>query len=203
MTDARLRGEWLHALKFNELSGDAWRVFTSALMWSAESGTDGRVPMRYVRLLHPDGDKPDAAAELVTAGIWNRTADGYQLVDWDGALGQSTAAQVETYKAHARKRSRDFRERERVKLAKSVTRDATDDVTRDVREHVGKGEGEGSGYGEVPFSSENESVNSDTGEVFDWPTASLGQSFEEPEPESESDPWAVEDASVKAVVGWS
>lgn len=113
MTDARLRGAWLGKMRFDDLSDAAWRIFTSALMWSAEQGTDGVIPTRYVRQLHPLGVMEGANSELVDAGVWKRTPDGYALIDWAGELGQSTAEQVEKY-----------REKNRVKAARQRQRQA-------------------------------------------------------------------------------
>jgi hypothetical protein len=176
MTDARLRGEWVSSMKFDALSDKAWRMFTGALMWSAENGTDGFIPDRYSKRLHPDGSDIHAEKELMDAGLWSKTRDadgnkGLQLDDWDGALGQSLALQVETYKANARGRSKRYREKERAKLARVVgfiegpdTGDATSDVTRDVREHVGKGKGKGKGD-----VDDEGSVDEQTGEVSSAP----------------------------------
>lgn len=149
MTDARLKSEWLNAMRFDALTDAAWRVFTGALMWSVDNGTDGAIPTRYLRMLHPDGAKPEAFAEIEKAGLWVATKDGFQLDDWDGALGQSTAAQVAAYKENAMKRARAYRERERAKLTKPKMSQppVTGDVTRDVREHVGVGKGKGKGKG--------------------------------------------------------
>ncbi|WP_148061413.1 hypothetical protein [Frigoribacterium sp. PhB160] len=161
-------------MKFDNLSDKAWRIFTGALMWSAENGTDGFIPDRYSKRLHPDGSDIQAEWELSEAGLWEKTRDadgnkGMQLVDWDGALGQSLAIQVETYRANARGRSRRYREKERAKLAKSVgftdesvTRDVTGDVTSEVRPHVGEGKGKGRGTGDV---NDEVSLNEETGEV--------------------------------------
>lgn len=169
MTDARLRGEWLGNLEFDLLSDRAWRVFTGALMWCAQNGTDGFIPDRYHNRLHPDGanlETRKAEKELTDAGLWEKTrhqplGKGYQLIDWDGFLGQSTAEQVETYKANARERQRRYRERERSKLEKRVM----SDVTR----HVGKGTGEGEreGEGDHRVGSAVPEVDSATGEVLD------------------------------------
>lgn len=150
MTDSRLRGEWLNSMRFDDLSDVAWRVFTNALMWSNENGTDGHVPTRYLKMLHPDGVKTEAYAELAAAGIWTSQPVGYFLNDWKGALGQSAAIEVETYKANARGRQQKWRDRQRDKLARTVGfQDSDSDVTRygtrDVTENVGKGEGEGLG----------------------------------------------------------
>lgn len=156
MADARLRGEWLGALDFDSLSDTAWRVFSSALMWSVEQGTNGLIPTRYLKSLHPDGEKADAFTEIVKIGKWSRVTDGYQLTDWAGALGQSTAEEVETYKQNARERQRRYREKQSATLAAKSTRgdrptftddsatgDVTGDVTVAVTRDVGKGKGEG------------------------------------------------------------
>ena len=195
MTDARLRGEWLNSLRYDDLSDAAWRVFTGALMWSAENGTNGLVPDRYMKMLHPDGTKPEASLELLNGGFWSKSAAGYQLTDWDGQLGQSSAEQVETYKANARNRQRSYREKERLKMARvvgftdssgapagsGVTRDITSDVTSDVRTHVGKGTGEGKGSGYQGTAVDDE-ADASTGELPpssaspSWPVVSIPNS---------------------------
>ena len=182
MTDARLRGEWLNSMKFDNLSDPAWRVFTSALMWSAENGTDGFIPGRYHKRLHPDGINNGAEAELIEAKLWVKArgeneVKGYQLIDWDGALGQSTAVQVETYKANGRDRQRKFREKERQKLAKTVgfedkgttpvTRDVTGYITDGITRDVGKGKGKGPAVIKEVSGNETHLVNLQTGEVVD------------------------------------
>lgn len=133
VTDSRLPGNWLTDIRYADLSDRAWRVFTGALMWSNEQGTDGIVPARYLRLLHPDGDVDEALDELEKAGIVHRPNGGGILLprwsDRDG-LGQSTAEQVRNYRENARERQRRHRESTR-----SVTRDSQRDVARD----VGKG----------------------------------------------------------------
>jgi hypothetical protein len=171
VTDARLRGEWLHSMKFDDLSDTAWRMFTRGLMWANENGTDGYIPTRYVRQLHPDGDQPSAQQELVAASVWTLDATGAHFKSWDSLLGQSTAAQVETYKNNAADRARKYRERQRQQSAKrvgfsessdTITRDVPSDVTGDARAHVGIGEGEGQ-------AKDNEAekwfVDNDTGEI--------------------------------------
>lgn len=112
MTDARLRSEWHGSLRFDDLSDVAWRVFTGALMWSNEHGTDGFIPTRYVSRLHPDGHQPNAVQELVSREFWEPTETGYQLLGWVGVLGQSTAETVEGYRAMARNRMRNHRRKQ-------------------------------------------------------------------------------------------
>ena len=181
MTDARLRGEWLNSMRFESLSDVTWRVLTGALMWSAENGTDGHVPERFLKRLHPDGEHTEAFDELLSVGLWQRSADGFILTDWDGVLGQSPALTVETYKANGRKRQRSFREKTRRNLAASigfepessapVTRDVTSSITRDVG--IGKGKGEGR---DLEALTNSDFVNQSMGEVtdgHDWPTVSI------------------------------
>jgi hypothetical protein len=177
MTDARLRGEWIGKIKFDNLTDTAWRMFTLGLMWSAEQGTDGHIPARYLRTLHPDGEQPHAIQQIAQAGFWEIITDGVQFIDWDGRLGQSTSLQVETNKANARERQRAFRERERMKLAKAVNfqsapsesdagmRDVTRDVTSSVTHDVGKGKGEGSGQEGFP--------GNEVREVLTWPVVEI------------------------------
>jgi hypothetical protein len=160
VTDARLPGRWASSLDMDSLSDASWRVFSYALMWSAENGTDGFIPTRYLKRLHPDGEQPEAFEQLAHQGLWVRGDAGYQLKDWDTSLGQSTREQVETYRAKGRERTRKYR-------AKRTTDDAdvTRDVTGDVRANVGKGKGRGLG---TDYDEENEAVNTSTGEVS-WP----------------------------------
>jgi len=174
MTDSRLRGEWLAAMRFDDLTDTAWRVFTRGLMWSNENGTDGRVPNRYLKFLHPDGEKPEAFVELVTAALWTRVPDGYQFIDWDGGLGQNTASYVAERKRKAADRQRAKREREKKGLAKqndeadekrAQTDSVTENVTRDVSAHVGRGRGTGRGLGQEGLADP----------VSAWPVAAIGE----------------------------
>lgn len=150
MTDARLKGVWLNTPKFDELSDAAWRVFTGALMWSAQQGTDGLVPERYARLLHPHGDQPDAFDDIERAGLWVHVESGYQMVGWETDLGQSSAEQVDKYKKDAAARQSKYRES---KAVKSVSE--TGDVTRDITRYVGTGLG-------IGISSVKEKLNSNS-----------------------------------------
>lgn len=185
MTDARLRGEWIGKIKFDNLSDTAWRVFTTGLLWSAEQGTDGHIPSRYLRTLHPDGEKPDALREIAQAGIWETSPTGVQFIDWAGKLGQSTALEVETAKAQARERQRRWRDAQRQKTAKSIgftdttpealkqlseMRDVTRDIPRPDTGDVGRGKGEGTGRVQ---QGDSQSFDEQSGEVFDWPTAEI------------------------------
>lgn len=144
MTDARLRGEWLTSLNFSNLSDTAWRVFTGALMWSAEQETDGVIPIRFLRSLHPSfDDLPVVYSEIEAAGLWRVKDDEYEFSGWSkrGAegLGQSTAEQVRAYREGTRKRQQQYRDRQKGSPLKSprVTHNVTGDVTANETENVG------------------------------------------------------------------
>lgn len=123
MTDARLPGRWLTDPSIDALSDRIWRVHTSALMWSAEQGTDGLIPRRTLRLLHPEGASVSDADALVSAGLWSAEEDAYQVLDWDRT--QSLAADVE------RKRELDRERKRRQRAKEPVTRDGMRDGTRE------------------------------------------------------------------------
>ncbi|MFE4727383.1 hypothetical protein [Microbacterium sp. NPDC056736] len=147
MVDARLPAEWLGSIRIDNLSDRAFRVLAGALMWCNGQGTDGAVPARYPRYLHPDGDDPAAFEELERAGLWEHTDDGYHLVGWTSALRQSTAEEVERYRDGARRRQKEYRDRQRATTATSPPRgiggrsrpDVTHNATRDVTANVGSG----------------------------------------------------------------
>ncbi|MFS0912806.1 hypothetical protein AB3M89_13545 [Microbacterium sp. 179-I 3D2 NHS] len=192
MVDARLRAEWLGQMRFDDLSDAAWRVFTTSLMWCVNNGTDGEIPKRYTRYLHPEGVKRTIALELVKAGLWSEQKDRYVMPDWDGALGQSTHDQIEKYRSDARLRQQKRRERAKQRRelpdtgdggAGPQTESVTEDVTRDVTQNVGIGTGSGIGTGEGYEYRDLEALTDpDTGEVTSWPTVPI------PEPEVWGDP---------------
>lgn len=115
MTDSRLPGHWLTDMRYADLTDRAWRVLCGALMWSNEQGTDGIIPTRYLRNLHPDGDVDAAIAELEAAGILIRTDDGITLPGWSDPRGlrQSTSAQVEQYRSRKAANQSAYRQRRR------------------------------------------------------------------------------------------
>ncbi|MCK9921625.1 hypothetical protein MXD61_06930 [Frankia sp. AgPm24] len=121
MVDARMRSEWLHQPQFWELSDHAHRVLVGALQLGNAQGTDGRIGPAYVQMLHPQGVPDQVAAELVGHGHWERTPDGgYQVLDWAGSKGQSTAAEVRGYRARKRANQAAYRARLAAKDAAAV-----------------------------------------------------------------------------------
>jgi hypothetical protein len=148
MVDARLPAEWLGSIRIDDLSDRAFRVLAGALMWCNGQGTDGSIPARYTRYLHPDGNDEAAFAELIDAGLWIRVDDGYQMVGWSSHLRQSTAAEVEHYRESSRLRQKAYRDRQRATGsvasgscadASKITHHVTRNATRDVTANVGSG----------------------------------------------------------------
>jgi len=156
MTDARLPSQWLGKTWLDSLSDAARVVFDNALMWSNDNGTDGHVPETALRLLHPSGTRMDCAAELVTARLWGRVADGWQMPRWDarpsigdcpdkptGGMGQMTAQQVRDDAERHRVNSENYRRSRGIqpRQSHSATDDVTDDATDDATVNVGQGQG--------------------------------------------------------------
>lgn len=110
MTDTRLPEHYLTSPVLDGLTADAFRVFINGLLWSATHGTDGLLPERALRYLHPDGNRPELSAELIAAGLWDHDDDGYHVPDF--LKYQTPAAQIEQARALARERKRRQRERE-------------------------------------------------------------------------------------------
>lgn len=148
MVDARLPAEWLGSIRFDNLSDRAFRILAGALMWCNGQGTDGAVPARYTKYLHPDGDDQGAFDELEAAGLWSRVEDGYLLAGWSDELHQSTAEEIHRYRDAAKRRQQAYRDRRRgtdsgvqgtTAHEPRALRDVTHNATRDVTAHVGSG----------------------------------------------------------------
>ena len=148
MVDARLPAEWLGSLRIDKLSDRAFRVLAGALMWCNGHGTDGAVPARYTKYLHPDGDDLDAFDELEASGLWCRVEDGYILAGWSDDLHQSTSEEIHRYRDAAKRRQQAYRDRQRgttteprraTASEQRAMRDVTRNATRDVTAHVGSG----------------------------------------------------------------
>lgn len=148
MVDARLPAEWLGSIRIDGLSDRAFRVLAGALMWCNGQGTDGAVPARYTKYLHPDGDDPAAFEELESAGLWEHVHDGYQLLGWTSSLRQSTAEEVERYREGARRRQKEYRDRQRAAtvatpppraIGARAPRQVTHNEARDLTANVGSG----------------------------------------------------------------
>jgi hypothetical protein len=138
VTDARLPSRWLFSPQIEALSDRAFRTFAGALMWSAEQGTDGLVPKRSLRLLHPDGADQPAIDELLRCGLWDRDGDDYQVRDWP--LTQSLAADVARLREQNRTRQKALRDRKKHGRTANPLQRVTSDVTRDAEGEERPGE---------------------------------------------------------------
>ena len=137
-------GIWGHP-KFALLSNDAVALWTMAGSWCGRYQTDGHLPFQSLALVR--GSK-QAAQELVDAGLWLTTPDGYLFHDWDHY--QYTKAENEARKQREREKKR--RQRAGVSLSVSPG-DITGDSPGESQKCPGEGEGEGVG---ISSSSKNE-----------------------------------------------
>ena len=96
------------------LSPSAVGVWLLTGTWSAQYLTDGAVPRGIMtRLGGTDAD----AHELITAGLWDATDDGFRFHEW--AEYQPTKTEVEAERAAARDRMRERRRNKRGQFAGS------------------------------------------------------------------------------------
>lgn len=107
--DARFPDRALTDPVLDGLSDAALRVFVNGWAYAVGQNTDAVIPSRALRLLHPDGARPDAAAELVAAGAWATEGDGWRAVLF--ADCQTSAAEVDRLRAAARERQQRSRAR--------------------------------------------------------------------------------------------
>lgn len=173
MTDGRIPGKWMNEPRFIEMGADTWCVFTKAIAWSNEAGTDGLIKRRYLSLLHPNGEQPRSNAELVALGLWSEVPDGYQFTDWNkkahhGGLGQELAENVRAHKERKKTNQQHYRDRQAG--ASHVTGHVTDAVTG----HVGQ---ERTGQETTAIkveSSANENENEQREIIAPWDRVDLG-----------------------------
>lgn len=118
--------------KVVDLSLAAVGLWTVAGSWCASYLTDGDLPSRTVLRL---GGSDVEAAELVGAGLWLETDEGYRFKDW--ADYQPSKDQVEAERAASRERVQKWRSKK-----KGVTADEprTNDVGNGVTNAVSNGE---------------------------------------------------------------
>lgn len=103
-------GFWSHP-KTAALSDSAVATWVRAGSYSCQHLTDGFIATAVLRMV---GDK-DTAGELVTAGLWDIVAGGWQFHDWDEYQETSTA--VKERRAAARDRQRKSRAAREAKKA--------------------------------------------------------------------------------------
>lgn len=147
MTDARVPDQWLGKPEFDAMSDETWRVFIGALQWSNRNGTDGKIPNRYLKFLHPDGEKPKAIDWLIKHGFCVAQADSLQFLEWEKKLEQSPAERVEANKESNRIRQQNWRDGQKNPKPKPLPKQPQlepqspveqNKVTRDVTRDVGQ-----------------------------------------------------------------
>jgi hypothetical protein len=105
VTDTRLPEHYLTSATLDGLSDPAFRVYINGLMWSVTHGTDGGVPRRSLRWLHPDATATGpAVVELAAAGLWTKCVDGWSIPDFLRHQSSATEVQVGRDRAAATKR---------------------------------------------------------------------------------------------------
>ncbi len=142
MTDARLVPSFLTHPVIEGLTDPAYRVYVNGVVYSTDKGFDGFLPLRALRLLHPEGADPRWVQELVDSDLWRPGPEGYTIRNF--LRYQTPAEQVERHRELARLRKQAERQRKaeaeesklRDTLGKRVTRDGSRDGSRDERATV-------------------------------------------------------------------
>ena len=137
MTDARLHMTFLTNHKVDGISDAAFRVYVNSIVLGSSQETNGHIPRRSLRLLHPEADLRASAAELEAARLWepHGDGDGWQVHDF---LDYQTPRE-QLARARANDRERKARERERKSARSKPSRSenlsgpvvTNTDVTRD------------------------------------------------------------------------
>ncbi|MFF9554555.1 hypothetical protein ACF1DY_01805 [Streptomyces albus] len=95
--------------KVRLLSDGAFRLYVSAICWSAENLTDGRIKAAELRLVADVRSAKKRADELVEAGLWEPTDDGWLIHDYHEY--QPTAARVHAERKAKTARQQRWREK--------------------------------------------------------------------------------------------
>lgn len=125
VTDARMPERWLNDTRLYRLSGDAFKLYTMALMHAVANRTDGRLEPSDLEDLRRC--RPDHSAELVKAGLWSEVkAGGWLILDFEATQTSRTELEVLD---NARRRDREKKRRQRVSRG-NVPGDNERDSTR-------------------------------------------------------------------------
>lgn len=134
MTDTRLHPTFLSSPKIDALEDADFRTYVNGLVYAASQETDGAIPRRSLRLLHPTADLLACAASLVRAGLWEPQADGWRVHDFLDF--QTSKAQASAAREAARKRKAKSR------ASKSSQRDASGPSRREESEVTASDKGQ-------------------------------------------------------------
>jgi hypothetical protein len=83
MSWVRLDDQFPDHPKVAGLSNEAFCLHVTAMCWTAKQQTDGKLPSRLLtRLAWRCQDPATAAAELIEAGVWDKTPEGWEIHDF-------------------------------------------------------------------------------------------------------------------------
>ncbi|MQA12958.1 MAG: hypothetical protein GEV09_01985 [Pseudonocardiaceae bacterium] len=133
MTWTKLGDEFPDDCERAELSDAAVRTHVEALCWSNRLLLDGHIPMRHLGRFAFSQDADRAVSELLAAGWWGETEDGYLLMH--DITEQRSREQVLASRETAKGRQARWRGKHRVEpdnaVTNAVTRRGRNAVTRD------------------------------------------------------------------------
>lgn len=111
------------------LSDRAFRLYVSALCWSSENLTEGRILDRELPVITRIRGTRAAAKELHDAGLWDRTENGWVVHDYLEYNPDRSRVQAERAANAARQQA--YRDRKRAEReAKQAARDAASNAPR-------------------------------------------------------------------------
>ena len=186
--NANIPTRWITEPAIRDLSGDALATHVIALAYGVEHETDGAIPTSALRWLVPPGvDTAPVTAELVAAGLWATTADGFQIVDWSAT--QTTRAEAERTRKQNRDRQRDYQKRQKEQPTGSRVSNALVTQPPEIRQdqantdQTSTGQDEGEAWdggninhstGEIAGEPERFPQHSPTaGGITSWPVAAI------------------------------
>jgi hypothetical protein len=120
MTWVRLDDGWYDHPKFLNVGDAARLLWVQGLTWSARHTTDGHVSRKAAaRFLQTKRNLGIAISELVRAGLWVATEDGYLIHDYSDY--QTSSEQIKAERAANRERVRRWRDRQSNAVTSPIT----------------------------------------------------------------------------------
>jgi hypothetical protein len=111
----KLSDDHFDRLEVIDLSRDARLLDIECAVWSNRALSDGRIPAAALRRITDSPDVDAATNELVKAGLWEATDDGWQVLDWTRT--QESADDVRHRQEANRERQAKYRARREAHLA--------------------------------------------------------------------------------------
>ncbi|MCV0334086.1 hypothetical protein [Microbacterium sp.] len=177
MSDFRFTGRWLNDRRVMSLTGDDFKAFVTAGAWMVENRTDGRVTaddLDYIPRFNKGSVK-----KFIDAGLWEQKDNGWLMSDYHAT--QTSRAEFETLENNRRReREKKARQRSKGTVPGDVPGDMSQGTAQDRQGKAGKD------YEGVSFSENEPLVDTQSGEVIDWETASI--------PDEVPDEWGSPDA---------